>query len=34
MKALLKNLVGSVAPTLGTALGGPIDRDWETNYLV
>ena len=24
MKALLKNLVGSVAPTLGTALGGPM----------
>ena len=24
MKALLKNLVGTVAPTLGTALGGPM----------
>ena len=24
MKALLKNLVGSVAPTIGTALGGPM----------
>jgi len=24
MKALLKNLIGSVAPTLGTALGGPM----------
>ena len=24
MKALLKNIVGAVAPTLGTALGGPM----------
>jgi uncharacterized membrane protein YeaQ/YmgE (transglycosylase-associated protein family) len=24
MKALIKNLIGSVAPTLGTALGGPM----------
>ena len=24
MKALLKNLVGAVAPTIGTALGGPM----------
>ena len=24
MKALLKNVVGAVAPTLGTALGGPM----------
>ena len=32
MKALLKNVVGAVAPTLGTALGGPMDRDWETYH--
>ena len=24
MKAILKNLLGAVAPTLGTALGGPM----------
>ena len=24
MKKLLKNIVGAVAPTLGTALGGPM----------
>ena len=24
MKDLLKNIVGAVAPTLGTALGGPL----------
>ena len=24
MKGLLKNIVGAVAPTIGTALGGPM----------
>ena len=32
MKDMLKNLVGAVAPTIGTALGGPMDRDWETYF--
>ena len=26
MKGMLKNIVGAVAPTLGTALGGPFGK--------